>query len=233
MNTVSFFESVIDRLKKSLKIKNDYEIAELLNMKATTFNSRKKSGSLPFEEIINLASTEKLDINWIFCGDNYYQYTPSTPLATNDHSADYRASAWDDFTLIPLYSNVEASAGTGAVVYDETDISHLAFKRQWLRHKGLQSDKLSLIRVRGDSMETTLHDGDILLVDNRVERVIDDSIYIIQADHHLIVKRLQQALDGSLLVISDNSRYERQKINADQVPMLKIAGRVCWYGHEI
>lgn len=234
MKTRFDFSEVIDRAKKSLNINTDKDFAERIGMKPVAFNARKKANSLPFEELLLMADLEKLDVNWLFYGDGIYKIPETNPIKTNDHSATYTAlSKWDDYTLIPFYSNVEASAGNGSVVYDEFEVSHLAFKREWLRHKGLQRDKLSLIRVRGDSMEPTLYDGDILLVDNRIDRVIDDSIYIIQADHHLVVKRLQQAIDGSLLVISDNSRYERQKINSDQLTSLKIAGRVCWYGHEI
>lgn len=137
-----------------------------------------------------------------------------------------------DFALVPVY-NVEASAGHGTVVGEEQQISQLAFRKEWLKNKGLQKNKLAMIKAKGDSMEPTLHDGDLLLVDTAIEKIIDDAIYIIHADHHLIVKRLQQSLDGSVSVISDNPRYNQQNLNPDQAKKLKIAGRVCWYGHEI
>jgi phage repressor protein C with HTH and peptisase S24 domain len=82
-------------------------------------------------------------------------------------------------------------------------------------------------------MDPTICDRDTLLVDTRVDKIIDDSIYIVQADHHLIVKRLQQAFDGSVSIISDNPRYKEQTLTPEQAKTLKIAGRVCWYGHEI
>jgi phage repressor protein C with HTH and peptisase S24 domain len=82
-------------------------------------------------------------------------------------------------------------------------------------------------------MEPTIHDGDLLLVDTQANTIKDDAIYIVQADHHLIVKRVQQALDGSLIIISDNKRYENQTIGSDQAEKVKVAGRVRWYGHEI
>lgn len=138
----------------------------------------------------------------------------------------------NDFALIPMY-DVEASAGHGAVVGEELQISQLAFRKDWLKSKGLQQNKLATIKTKGDSMEPTLYDGDLLLVDTRIEKIIGDSIYIINADQHLIVKRLQQSLDGSIAIISDNQRYEKQRLNPEQGKALKIAGRVCWYGHEI
>lgn len=69
MKTRFIFNEVIDRLKKALKIKADYEIAERLNMKAGAFNARKKSDSLPYEELLLLAELEKLDYNWLLTGE--------------------------------------------------------------------------------------------------------------------------------------------------------------------
>jgi hypothetical protein len=63
------FVEITDRLKKALKINADYELAEKLGMKATSFNSRKKAQSLPFQEILSLAGTEKLDYNWLLTGE--------------------------------------------------------------------------------------------------------------------------------------------------------------------
>jgi hypothetical protein len=62
------FDDIISRLKKALNIKNDCELAEKLNMKAGTFNARKKANSLPYEEVLILAELEKLDFNWVLTG---------------------------------------------------------------------------------------------------------------------------------------------------------------------
>jgi phage repressor protein C with HTH and peptisase S24 domain len=141
--------------------------------------------------------------------------------------------ALSDFALIAFY-DVEAAAGHGCWVDSEKKVGQMAFRKDWLRGKGLEPERLALIKARGDSMEPTLSDGDLLLIDTRVEKITDDSIYIIQADNHLIVKRIQQNLDGSLSIISDNNeRYDKQFIDPERAKQIKIAGRVCWYGHEI
>lgn len=99
--------------------------------------------------------------------------------------------------------------------------------------KGLDATCCALIKARGDSMEPTLHDGDLLLIDTRFDAIKDDSIYILQADSHLIVKRVQLSLDGSLDIISDNPRYDKQTISAEDAKEIKVIGRLRWYGHEI
>ncbi|MDP1664090.1 MAG: S24 family peptidase [Methylobacter sp.] len=157
----------------------------------------------------------------------------SAALSLSDQAhSDETEAVWDDFALVPVY-DVQASAGHGSHVEAELQTGQLAFKKAWLREKGLKIGHLAIITAKGDSMDPTICDRDTLLVDTRVDKIIDDSIYIVQADHHLIVKRLQQAFDGSVSIISDNPRYKEQTLTPEQAKTLKIAGRVCWYGHEI
>lgn len=138
----------------------------------------------------------------------------------------------NDFALVPVY-DVQASAGHGSLVESEPKVGHLAFRKDWIRDKGLEIKNLAIITAKGDSMEPTISDGDILLIDTSVDKIIDDTLYIVQADNHLIVKRIQQTLDGTLIIISDNKKYREQTIGPEQAKEVKIAGRVRWYGHEI
>ena len=142
------------------------------------------------------------------------------------------AERLQDFALVPFF-DIEASAGNGSQVNQELQTSEMAFRRDWLIGKGLQADKCALIKARGDSMEPTIHAGDLLLVDTRIHSIKDDAIYIIESENHLVVKRVQQSLDGSVTIISDNPRYEKQVIEPTRAKELKIVGRVRWYGHEI
>ncbi|MDR0809247.1 MAG: S24 family peptidase [Gemmobacter sp.] len=45
------------------------------------------------------------------------------------------------------------------------------FRSDWLRREGIQPGKASLVRVRGDSMEPTLRDGAMVLVDPQIVRI--------------------------------------------------------------
>lgn len=157
--------------------------------------------------------------------DNVAQY------AVKD-SLDELKVYMDQLALIPFY-DVEASAGHGYLVGHELQTTQMAFRKDWLKQKGLQVSQCALIKAKGDSMDPTIHDGDLLLVDTSIDHIMDDSIYIIQTDNNLIVKRLQQNLDGSLTIISDNKLYDKKIISAERATEIKIAGRVRWYGHEI
>ncbi len=151
--------------------------------------------------------------------------------AYND-SLDIISDIPDDFVLMPVY-DTQPPAGHANPEESGPQTGHLAFRRHWLRAKGLNVKDLAIITAQGDSMEPTISNGDIMLVDTSIDKIIDDALYIVQIDHHLIVKRIQQVPDGTLIIISDNSKYKEQIIGPEQAKGIKIAGQVKWYGHEI
>jgi len=137
-----------------------------------------------------------------------------------------------DLVQVPVYDE-EASIGHGAVIEQGQQVSQLAFKKTWLQERGLNKDSLAVIKARGDSMEPTVFDKDILLIDTRINKVTDDNIYIIRYKGYLSVKRIRNNFDGSVKIISDNTRYGDQDIPKEQAEQITISGRAVWIGHEI
>ena len=137
-----------------------------------------------------------------------------------------------DFTLVPRLS-IEASAGNGAINGNEEVAEMLAFGTNWLSKLGISAPFARVILIRGDSMQPTLNNGDIVLVDTIVERIDDAGIYAIRVDDRLLVKRVSPRSDGSLLLISENPIYPPEEISASAVGMLGIIGRVKWCGRAI
>jgi len=138
-----------------------------------------------------------------------------------------------EFVLIPRYE-VAASAGGGAVIHSEQIVDYLTFKADWIRNGlGLSEKDLALINVKGDSMEPTLSNEDLILVDMRTRQVQDDSVYVLQFGGVLLVKRIQRKLDGSVIVKGDNTIYEPQVISGDMLDTLNVVGRVVWCGRRM
>ena len=114
----------------------------------------------------------------------------------------------DTFALIPAY-DIEVSAGPGMFTEGATKPSqYLAFRHSWLRQRGLDAGKLSIVFTRGDSMDPTIPDGATIAVDMSRTKPVDGGIYVIRIDSRLWVKRVQWLPHGGLRVISDNPRYD-------------------------
>lgn len=105
----------------------------------------------------------------------------------------------------------------------------VAFRKEWIARKGNAKDMV-LIKVSGDSMEPTLLNGDLVLVDrgrNYLEP--QGGVYAIALDDVIMIKRVQPIGDR-VRIISDNKMYEPFEVSADQV---KINGKVIWFAREL
>ncbi len=141
--------------------------------------------------------------------------------------------AASDYVHIPRYE-VAASAGGGAIVNSEQIVDYLSFRADWVRSAlGVSVRDLALISVIGDSMEPSLSEGDVVLLDMTTRSVLDGSIYALQLNGGLLVKRIQRMLDGSLIVKSDNARYDTETVSEENAERLKIIGRVVWVGRRL
>ena len=137
--------------------------------------------------------------------------------------------------LIPVKRTpVRASAGPGAIPYEQAGKPYFAFDENWLKSlTASPAGSLSIIRVEGDSMAPTLNAGDDILVDpgDCADRV-RDGIYVLRADEALVVKRLALHPAGRRVTVqSDNPAYPDWP-DCDIVD-LQCIGRVIWAGRKI
>lgn len=95
---------------------------------------------------------------------------------------------------------------------DEGPDSELSLNVHWMQKKGLIPDKLIGIRVRGESMEPTLYDGDVVVVDTADTKPVDGAIYAINYEGEAVVKRMSRdAGDWWLTSDSfDQRKYHRK-----------------------
>ena len=134
----------------------------------------------------------------------------------------------DSFLAIPRY-DARLSAGAGSFNSQESEIlDYIPFTKDFLRRKlGRNSvDGLVCCDVRGESMEPTLTDGDLLVVDLRLTEQ-PAGIYAINFDGESFVKRVEKTGEGYSLV-SDNRAYPPIVIKGHDLDVLNIIGKVVW-----
>ena len=89
---------------------------------------------------------------------------------------------------------------------------------------------ISASYVRGDSMEPTLFDSDIVLYD-RFGYDGTDGIYVINYRSAAFVKRLQRDKDF-VRIISDNKKYA-EMTEGDESQDFQVIGRVRYVVHKV
>ena len=157
----------------------------------------------------------------------------STPLpgpADIDGDLDAR------YAFIPQY-DAKAAAGLGSENSHVEIRATLAFKRDWLRMKGVNPQSLIVIYAEGDSMWPTINDHDVLLVDRSKVEPSSKHVYVLTStDKGTIVKRLIQTPIGDWIIRSDNNegdRYPDRLLSRSEFNEHRILGRVIWRGGDL
>jgi phage repressor protein C with HTH and peptisase S24 domain len=134
---------------------------------------------------------------------------------------------------IPFF-DVEASAGPGTFPPEnQTSSSSVAIPASLFHDHKVTAANLCAIQTRGDSMEPTLRNGALLIVD-RSDQHVREGIYVVSRGDVLLVKRVQPRENNTIRLKSDNPQYEPEDINLnDGSQNLFIFGRVIWSGHGI
>jgi phage repressor protein C with HTH and peptisase S24 domain len=218
-------KNVGQRIREARGLISQRTLAEQINVHVNTIGKFERGETVPDAvQLYDIALVTKTNPAWLLCGEKY-------PKNSADSSGALYSGDGGDLALVPAYG-VKASAGNGEHVNEEQVIGRFAFKREWLARKGLNANNLAVVAARGDSMEPTVRDGDILLVDRNVDRISTDGIYLIERENDLFCKRLQRSFDGGVTIMSDNPRYGPQQLSTDAASELNIVGRVIWIGGE-
>lgn len=152
----------------------------------------------------------------------------SGPVEVIDKDAEY--------AHIPVH-DVFLAAGAGATNDAEEIVDALAFRRDWLRRIGLDPSKAAIARARGDSMQPSIWDGDLLLIDRnrtmppmpaKADRPKRMPVFALLHDGEAKVKRLHLIDKGLAMLLSDNPDHQPCLVTPES---LQIIGKVVWWGH--
>ncbi len=128
--------------------------------------------------------------------------------------------------------NVNLSAGSGAENGDFGVVETLAFRRDWLRKIGVSPAAAVLVKVLGESMQPSLQDGDLALVDTTQRMPRSGDVYAVtDIDAQTLVKRVDSLGSEGLLLRSDNPDFAPLIRLGDDASRVVIHGRVMWSGH--
>lgn len=137
-----------------------------------------------------------------------------------------------DVAFIPRL-DVVASAGPGIENPFPATIDHLPFPKHWLVDLGVPENAAYLLELGGDSMEPTIRDGSICLLDTRFQTPRVEGIYALIDGRDVRIKRIGRGWEGKIVLISDNERYDSETLAGPDAEALRIAGKIVWAGGKI
>ena len=129
---------------------------------------------------------------------------------------------------VPLVQKAAIAAGAGGSVDGEYLLSYVPFRDDWLRRHGLNPERCRVIEVVGDSMEPTIENGAVILVDFQRTTRRRDKVFAVRYADGPVVKRLRHDKDGWWLD-SDNVMYPSMPWLRDAA----VLGQVMWTGRTL
>lgn len=126
------------------------------------------------------------------------------------------------------YIHIAPSCGRGTVVMDEADVTPVRIGKEVIKDiwKVSTPEVLKLFKASGDSMENTIEDGNILLVDTSRTDYHNGGIYVLTINNDWFVKRLRLKINGDLEIISDNPKYDPEILKPNTDIEINVVGRV-------
>ncbi|SDK67110.1 XRE family transcriptional regulator [Billgrantia gudaonensis] len=150
------------------------------------------------------------------------QYVVSGIRSTND--AEGVEPAEEGLSPVAMY-DIEAAAGDGRSLEQEEVETTLYFPTDQLAAQGLDPAQVVGIKVRGDSMDGTLADGDWVLVDRSRREPKPEGVFLLLVHGERRIKRVQRVAGGAWLLISDNEHYQPELIKPQDMKDVEILGR--------
>lgn len=181
-----------------------------------------ESKGLKPENLFALANATGFNPQWLAVGDGPERAGDAAPGSPSEK----------DYALIPQYT-AKGSAGNGHLNEHVEIKGGLAFKRDWLSRLGVKEHRCSVIYAHGSSMEPSIFDGEVVLIDHDDTEPRDAKVYVLQRpDGEIIIKRLIKQMAG-WVIRSDNEdkrRFPDEPISADSLQHIEVVGRVVWRG---
>lgn len=129
-------------------------------------------------------------------------------------------TASDEITIPVFAVSPTVSAG------DKELVRMIKVSKNWILSKvptaNLQS--LQLINPVDDSMAPTIPTTGFVIVDRAVSSFDRDGVFFFEREGQRYIKRVQRLLDGSIQVISDNSKYPPQKVPQTELQSITVLG---------
>ncbi|MEM6901328.1 MAG: LexA family transcriptional regulator [Pseudomonadota bacterium] len=136
-----------------------------------------------------------------------------------------------EYVSIPRYG-AELSAGGGAINTTEPVLDFIPFTADFLADRLRRDDVEGLVMVKaaGESMEPTITDGDLVMVDT-ADQKHRAGIFAFLLSGESYVKRLEW-IDQGVTIISDHPAYPARALSEDEafVGDFELIGRVRWVG---
>lgn len=212
------FNLLSERMKWCIKKNATYgdqlkpaRIADLASVsRATVTNWLSDTNGISTSKAILLAKYFGVNYHWLETGEGSPEYIDLNEIRnSNKKTKEIEIENSEEYLTIKRV-DLKLSAGiTGySVEYLNGDLAPIVFRKDWVSSKGYDIDKLFALKVSGHSMETSLYDDDLVVINAADTKLVDGEVYAVNYEGELVIKRMVRQGD-SWILSSDNQDKRR------------------------
>ncbi len=232
--------TILDRLRETLSLSKDVQLADFLGVSAQAIYQARKKDKVPDGWLIRAAQQGNVSIDALLGITSQEGIAPAKGALVEQgaqgrqegHVSHMDEDFAAEFCTVPLVA-AKLSAGGGSFETEGLVLQRMAFRREWLQRRGC-TETMVLMRVYGDSMEPYIQDGDLALIDTSQKNIIPYTVYAVGVDDGIYVKSVETLPGQRLILRSFNERYAPIDIDmrGDLAESVRIIGKVLWWCHE-
>lgn len=196
------------RLAMADKGISQVELARACNVKPPSVHGwlTGKAKFLRGENLLLAARALGVSQDWLATGNgDMHGADPVTPRAPPGfiqvHSSDKSDEEFIQVAMVKL--RLQAGITGFETEAERRDGGTLGMRRSWMERNGFEAAQLIAIQVKGASMEPSLYEDDIVVIDIWNTKLVDGLVYAFNYEGEAVIKRLSRDA-GEWWLTSDN-----------------------------
>lgn len=161
-------------------------------------------------------------------GPEHWGLPPGTPLypgvAPTPRSPTPGDPGPDQIAIERVLLKVSAGVTGFSVEHVDGNGIPIFIGAQWLAKRGYKPEHLFALTVSGDSMEPSLYDGDLVIINTGDTKPVDEAVFVINYEGEIIIKRLWRDA-GEWWLTSDNPRHKPKRCHKQSLLIGRVVRR--------
>lgn len=221
-----------ERLKQARTAKNmnKSEMARQLGVSAPTVTQWESGtiASLSGKNLANICQLLDVSAEWLLHGTPSPETASATP-SIQGTPVQYRQENDPDFVPVRMVRLLLSAGISGFRTEPEYEADALLkMSRFWVEKNGYSLEHLIAIKIRGESMEPSLYDGDVVIINTADTTPSDAAVFAVNYEGEAVVKRMMRDAGEWWLTSDnpDNRRFPKKRCRGGSECM--PVGRVVW-----
>lgn len=228
---VTFVESLAKRVRARARSAglDQAKVGKILGLPSSTVGNYWAGKRVwPTETLGPLATALNTNVGWLIGHETRLQQIASGAIAP---SFDHAAALEEELDLVQV-QEIDLAYGLGGQFSDgPVEVRTHHFPREWVQSiTATPASMLTIARGRGDSMQPTIQDGDMVIID-RSQRTIreQDAMWALTIGDFAMIKRVRSRGER-IQILSDNTLVPMDEAHHEEI---NVVGRVIFVGRRV